>query len=114
MIIRIALSVGLAFILAYYLLNNRRIDVTTYIALIGAASGLFFVWNPEKSNDIAVFVGVGRGADLIFYCLGLIGAALVLTLYVKIRQLDQVMTKFVRETAIAEALPRRTPDEISA
>ena len=107
MIIKILLSLGLGFILLLHLANNRRRSPITLIAVLGAGSGLLFVWNPELANRMAEMLGVGRGADLIFYCWVMISIALFLTVHFKLRQMNECLTELVRETAISEALAKK-------
>ncbi|HME26122.1 MAG TPA: DUF2304 domain-containing protein [Acetobacteraceae bacterium] len=107
MIMKILLSLGLGFVLFLYLANNRRRSPITLIALLGSGSGLVFVWNPELANRIAEMLGVGRGADLIFYCWVMISIALFLTIHFKLRQMNESLTEFVRETAISEARAKK-------
>jgi hypothetical protein len=101
--IRLILTGGLLVVLLYYVANNRKVAPGTFFALLGAALGIYFVWNPERANILANMLGVGRGADLIFYCLTLIGAAMLLTVHFRIQQLNEALTALVRETAIANA-----------
>src|SRR5579864_3002217 len=108
MIIKILLSLGLSFIILFYLANSRRNSPITLFALLGAGSGVVFVWNPDLANEVAQVLGVGRGADLIFYCWVLISIALFLSLHFKFRQQSQQLTDLVRKTAIAEAQARTT------
>lgn len=103
MIIQILLSFGLGFILLFYLANSRRASPTSVFAVLGAGSGLVFVWNPQLATKIAEMLGVGRGADLLFYCWVMISIALFLSVHFKFRQLNQQITDLVREIAIADA-----------
>jgi hypothetical protein len=108
MIIQVLLSFGLSFIILFYLANSRRNSPTNMFALFGAGSGLIFVWNPQLANDVARFLGVGRGADLIFYCWVMISIALFLNIHLKFRQQSELLTDLIRKTAIAEARARKT------
>lgn len=108
MIIQFVLSGGLFLILLYYLSNSRRTPVISLIATGGAVSGILFVWDPALSTKIATNLGVGRGADLIFYCWGLISVALFLSVHLKFQKLNDALTLLVREMALDDAGPRAT------
>jgi hypothetical protein len=58
---------------------------------------------PDWTNDVAHWVGVGRGVDLFFY-LAILGFSFAtLILYSKIRDLDESLTRLVRAIAIERA-----------
>ncbi len=101
--IKIILITGLAFIAVYYFirLRNSIFDILLLLLMIGAA--LTLVLFPDISNDIAHKLGVGRGADLVFYVSILIFWFIILKLYARIRRLEQTITKIVRKDAIEEA-----------
>ena len=100
--IRIILITGLAFIAVYYFirLRNSIFDIILLLLMIGAAITL--VLFPDISNEIAHKLGVGRGADLVFYTSILIFWFILLKLYARIRRLEQTITKIVRKDAIDE------------
>lgn len=101
MIIKFFLSFGLGLIVLYYLVNSKRTPVATAAALIGGGGAFVFVWAPEIATDVAQLLGVGRGADLTFYCWGLVSLALFLSIHFKFRQLSAQITQLTREAAIA-------------
>lgn len=109
MIMKIFLTLSLVFIMVYYLTHARRHSMVNLIAVTGAASGLMFIWNPELSTDIAVLLGIGRGADMIFYSGLMIAAALFLGIYVRLQAQTTMLTELVRSLAIAQA-QRPAPD----
>jgi len=79
------------------------------MAMLGmAALGVFFVAYPERTTDIAVYLGVGRGTDLLLYLSIVLGGFAILLVYVRTRRLEQKLTQHVRETAIRTA---RVPEE---
>ncbi len=101
--IKIILITGLAFIAVYYFirLRNSISDIILLMLMIGVAVTL--VLFPGISNDIAHKLGVGRGADLVFYTSILIFWFIILKLYARIRRLEQTITSIVRKDAIDEA-----------
>ena len=76
-----------------------------WIALWGAA--IAAILDPQLTVVVARFLGIDRGADLVFY-LGILGmmAGFFLT-YVKLRRIDQNVTVVVRQLAILEARQER-------
>ena len=63
------------------------------------AAVVFVVW-PDLTQNLAKFLGVGRGADLVFYISILIFWFVVLKLYSRVRSLEQKLTETIRKNAI--------------
>jgi len=63
------------------------------------AAIVFVVW-PDLTQNLAKFLGVGRGADLVFYISILIFWFVVLKLYSRVRSLEQKLTETIRKNAI--------------
>lgn len=80
-------------------LKNRWIDLIVISALIIA--GAVFIIFPDLTIIIAHKLGVGRGADLIFYLSILIFWFVVIKLYARIRKLEQIMTDIIRKDALS-------------
>jgi small membrane protein len=98
--IQLVLLTGTVFIGLYFLirLKKRLLDIILLFALIACAI-VFILW-PDVTTSIAKKLGVGRGADLIFYVSILIFWFVSLKLYARIRKLEQQFTKIVREDAL--------------
>jgi hypothetical protein len=61
---------------------------------------MVFVIFPSLTTEIANFIGVGRGTDLLLY-LSLIGFSfIIIILYSKQRRLEQLLTEILRKNAI--------------
>lgn len=103
MIIRILLLVGLAATgwLIFLRRNRLPFHIMTVFALIGA--GAAAVVFPGLTDDVARFVGVGRGADLVTYVAIVAVMFVLLHYYTKFVELQQQVTKLTRELAIARA-----------
>lgn len=101
--IKILLVTSVAFIAVYFFirLRNSIFDIILLLLLITAA--VTFILFPDITTSIANKLGVGRGADLIFYTSILIFWFVVLKLYARIRRLEQIITKVVRKEALDEA-----------
>ena len=81
-------------------MTGIKILLTTGVAFIAA---VVFILFPDITNSIANKLGVGRGADLVFYTSILIFWFAILKLYARIRKLEQIITQVVRKDAIDEA-----------
>jgi hypothetical protein len=82
-------------------LRSRLLDRLVFFAI--AALAIVMVAQPEWSNAIAHWLGVGRGADLVTY-LGISGLAFLwLGLYTRQRELDVRLTELARRFSILEA-----------
>ena len=103
MTINVLLSIALLLIVTYAWTQRGQSPAVSVVTLLCAAAAMYFVWAPETANVIAHKLGVGRGADLIFYCWGLISFAVLLNLHFKMRKRDEQMTILARKLAILEA-----------
>lgn len=98
--IKILLITGIAFVGVYFFirLRNTILDLVLLFALVAAA--IVFVLFPDLTTDIAHRLGVGRGADLVFYTSIIIFWFVILKLYARIRRLEQTVTDVVRKDAL--------------
>jgi small membrane protein len=94
------LLAGVAFIFLYFIvwMKKRLLDIIILCVMIACAV-LFILW-PDLTTMIAQKVGVGRGADLIFYFSILIFWFVILKLYSRIRRLEQLFTTIIRNDAL--------------
>jgi hypothetical protein len=76
--------------------------VITIVSLIG----IYLVLDPDRSNQLAHLVGVGRGADLIVYCWLVISLMVSVNLQFKILTLQGDITALARELALRAPLER--------
>ena len=103
MIAQVIFSILLAGILIYAFSEYARSPVVAVLAAFITTAGLYFVWMPEHSTQLAELVGIGRGVDLILYiwvCLSLI---VVLNLHLKLRTQMELITALARKIALGEA-----------
>jgi hypothetical protein len=68
------------------------------IALWGA--GAVVIAQPKATAVVAGWLGIGRGADLVFYLAILGGLAVSFYFYQRCRQLEILVTELARRTAI--------------
>lgn len=77
--------------------------------LVVATTAVLF---PTLVNDIAVIVGVGRGADLLLYAFIVVFIGHTLTNARKRREQDRQITELARQLALREPLyPEGSPSE---
>ena len=74
---------------------------TAWIALWVAAA--VAVLDPEILVRLARFLGIGRGADLVFYVSILAFFIAFFLVYLRFRRLDEQMTQIIRHLAIRDA-----------
>ena len=91
---------SLLFILISYLRKFRRPALDKLFIGLLMATGIFFVLDPEVTNQLAHFLGIGRGADLIFYLAILGFGYITLLLYSKIKKLEDQLTQIVRKQSL--------------
>jgi hypothetical protein len=107
MIAQFVLSILLAGIVVYAWSEYARSPAVAVLTLLVASAGLYFVWMPDHSTQLAEAVGIGRGVDLILYiwvCLSLI---VLLNLHLKLRTQMELITALARKIALADARPAR-------
>jgi hypothetical protein len=106
--IKILLITGVALIAVYFYLRLRNSVFDLVLLLLLIATAIFFILSPESANTVAHKLGVGRGADLVFYTSILIFWFVILKLYARIRRLEQTITRIVRKDALDEAVSAKT------
>ena len=103
MIIRILLIAGLSAIGFFVFLRRNKLPfhIMTVFLLLGA--GAVAVVMPDLTSEVAQFVGVGRGADLVTYIAIIAVMFVLLHYYAKFVELQQKLTELTREMAILRA-----------
>lgn len=105
--IQLLLIIGsIAIALVYFQrLRSRLLDRAVFFLLVGLA--IIMVLRPDWANDVAHYLGVGRGADLVTY-LGISGLAFLwLGLYSRQREMDLRLTDLARRLTILQAEPKK-------
>ncbi|MGQ0739899.1 MAG: DUF2304 domain-containing protein [Bacteroidota bacterium] len=97
--IQIVLISGVVIIFTYYVsrFRNALLDLLALILFTGL--GIFFILFPDYTNKIANKLGVGRGADLLFYICILFFLFIILKLFSRIRRLEDKITELIRQQA---------------
>lgn len=101
--IQIILICGVAAIFLYYILSLRNAFFDLLLLTTFSGLAVFFILFPDYTNRIAHKLGVGRGADLLFYSCILFFLFILLKLFARIRRLEQTLTDLVRRQAKDEA-----------
>lgn len=85
-------------------ISRRRVAprIGLFWLLIWTIAALFIAW-PDLASAIARFLGIGRGADLVFYLSILFMFGAFFAVYLRFRRLDEQMTRIVRHLAIRDA-----------
>lgn len=101
--IQVVLIILLLLILAYTVskLRSRKTDLLILGFMVVA--GIALVLMPDYTIWLAKKLGVGRGADLIFYLSILAFWYVILRLYIRIRKLEQAVTAMVRQQSLDNA-----------
>jgi hypothetical protein len=101
--IKIILIAVLAFCGAYGW-RQRRVSYTVGAGLpIVCAVGAVLVIRPELSTQIAQYLGVGRGSDLVLYLWMAVSLLLLANIHFRLRSQNAMITLLAREIAIQQA-----------
>ncbi len=108
--IQLILISGFLFTALFYFvrLKNRIADVVLLFVMFTAA--VLFILFPNWTNVIANKLGVGRGADLIFYLCILLFYFVLLKLYARMRKLEEQVTTLIRNDALRNAVEQSPSD----
>lgn len=91
--------------LAIGLMKGRGRDRSIVVQLgwtsIWVIAGIL-VWKPEITSRMALWVGIGRGSDLVFYTAIIVLTTIVLILLVWVDTLDERITRLVQHMALKE------------
>ncbi len=108
--VQLLLITGSAAVLVVYLgyFRSKLLDRLLGLSLLGVA--WFAILLPDYTTRLANLLGVGRGADLIFYLFGLFTVFVFVILSTHTRTLSRQVTALVRHQAIRDAV---VPTELS-
>ena len=100
--IQILLITCIVLIAVYFFtrMRNSLLDLILLLTLVGAAFA--FILFPDLTSTLAHKLGVGRGADLVFYLSIVIFWFVILKLYARIRRLESTVTELIRKDALKE------------
>ena len=101
-LIQVVLSAGIIIIATYMYLRLRSTIFDLILILLFLVTGITFVIFNEITDKIAHFLGISRGADMIFYLGILFLFFLILKLYSRLRRVEENLTELVRKRSIDE------------
>lgn len=98
--IQLILISGLLLALLFFFIKwrNNIADVVLFTLLVVTA--IIFILFPDWTNIVAHKIGVGRGADLVFYLCILLFTFVVLKLYARLRRMEKMITDLIRKDAL--------------
>lgn len=102
--IALILTFAALFVLSLFLSYRRgrsRREIALWAVLWGM--GLIVSIRPSLTTAVARALGIGRGADLVFYCGIVVMLVGFLMVYLRLRRLRREMTLLVRHIARLEA-----------
>jgi hypothetical protein len=93
--------------IAVYLLRStpsaRHLAIRRLLVLVALVAGVVVVVWPGLLSWLAALVGIGRGADLLFYLVIVAGLIYVVNEYKRSVQLARANTQLAREITLTEA-----------
>ena len=101
-LIQVILTAGIIVIAAYMYLRLRNTLFDLILIFLFLVTGIVFVMFNEITDKIAHFLGISRGADMVFYLGILFLFFLILKLYSRLRRIEQSLTELVRKKSIDE------------
>lgn len=110
---QIVLILALVGIAAYLLRSTpspRHLAIRRLVMLVGILAGIVVIIWPDLLTALAQLVGIGRGADLLFYLAIIIGLLYIVNEYKRSVRLARLNTRLAREITLTEA---RLNDRIS-
>ena len=105
LVIKIILIMCFVVVVLYLITTKQSAHISAWrkIALIAfVALAILSILYPNITNEIAEFVGVGRGADLLLYASSVALVFLAMHSYAKYRQIESTSTKLARKIALQE------------
>lgn len=103
MIAQLLLAGLLAATFLYASIAYRSSRLVGLLAMAAVVVGLFFVWFPDESTELAGLIGIGRGVDMITYIWIVVSFIVFLNIHLKIREQTELITRLARHLALLEA-----------
>ncbi|MEO8126257.1 MAG: DUF2304 domain-containing protein [Bryobacteraceae bacterium] len=108
--IRIILLTTLSLLFFYIGSHKRSSRFQFGFLVIFFISGGILVMQPDRANEIAASLGVGRGADLLLYFSVLAGIYITAAFYLRFHRNEQIVITIVRELALARPVQEVEPE----
>lgn len=101
--IQILLISGVFITFIYYIFRLRSALFDLTVSFVFSGLAVYFILFPDYTSSIAHKLGVGRGADLLFYICILFFLFVMMKLFSRISRLEEQLTQLIRQNAIANA-----------
>jgi len=102
-VILIVALIGIGVYLVRSTPSPRHLAIRRLLVLVALLAGVVMVVWPGLLSWLAELVGIGRGADLLFYLAIVAGLLYVVNEYKRSVQLARANTQLAREIALTEA-----------
>ena len=102
-IVLIAAAVGLVWFFVTNRGNARASAGFKLLFVAFVAFGVYAMIRPDDLTVIAGWVDVGRGTDLMLYCLGIVFAFTTVASYLRFRELEIRFARLARAVALQNA-----------
>jgi hypothetical protein len=102
-IIQVILLLSTSFLYLYFILRVKKSLIGLLFFSLLALGAFLFILSPDTSTLIAKKLGVQRGADMVFYLSILAFWYLIMKLYARIKNMEQMLTILLREDALKTA-----------
>jgi hypothetical protein len=109
MIAQVVFTIMLIAVVMIAFAQLPRIPLVGGMVICAALFGAYIVWMPDQATYLANLIGIGRGADLVLYVWVLISCAILLLLYLNLREQLQLITALARRMALTDATRGETP-----
>ena len=103
MIIKPILSILLLGVLFFVMIQHHSGRLLRPAVAIAVAVVILFTWMPEFSNKVANYLGIGRGADMIFYIWIVLSMLAFASLYITFNKQERQITHLTRALALHHA-----------
>lgn len=103
MIAQVIFTIVLVVVLLTAFAQLRQIPIVGGVVICASLFGAYIIWMPDDATYLANLVGIGRGADLVFYVWVLISSAILILLYLNSREQLHLITALARKMALADA-----------
>ncbi len=94
----------------YFLVLARRSALQRLFVAAFFGTGFVFILQPDWTTSLANLVGIGRGADLIFYVSTLFLFFICFNFYLRFRSIEERQTWLVRELALLQPRQEEGPE----
>jgi hypothetical protein len=111
MIFQLLATVVLAGVAVYAYAQSRTSRKLTFVVIPLVVVGECMVLVPNTATLLANRLGIGRGADLVFYLWILLSLVIALNLHLKLRASQEQMAALVRALALRDAAHNQPDNE---